>query len=373
MKRNVSIGLVVVFCVALAGCSKSQPPATSPPATKEPIHEGYPLSYIQALQEQQKQLEAAAPQIGAGLQSIIALSRTWTPGSTVSVAFNGGSKELRRQISEAIRPWTEVANIHFDFGDAANGYREWTTTDTAYRADIRIAFAGSPEGGYWSMVGRDSINKTLRPPNTPSMNFEGFAEELPSDWRSVVLHEFGHAIAFEHEHQNPASTCQQEYRWNDDPGYVPTRDVYSQFIRDAQGRVPGIYTVLGGAPNWWKPEQVDFNMKRFSATPDLIFSAFDPQSIMKYHFDQKLFLNLTTSTASGCYSPRTFVLSAQDRLAASQRYPYNAGDIATVSSQRSKVAEKMKSVKTLSGELREYFRTMVQPAKGKEKKGKEDK
>ena len=368
MKTNPSIALIMVFCAALAGCNRSQPPASPPQATKAPIHEGYPLSYIQALEAQQKQLEAASPQIGAGLQSIISLSRTWTPGATVTVAFNGGSKELRQEISETVRPWTDVANIHFDFGDAASGYREWTTADTTYRADIRIAFAGPPEGGYWSMVGRDSINRALRGPSTASMNYEGFVEDLPSDWRSVVLHEFGHALGFEHEHQNPASTCEQEYRWNDDAGYVPTRDIYSQFIRDAQGRLPGIYTVLGGAPNWWSRAQVDFNMKRFSSTADLLFSAFDPQSIMKYHFDDKLFLNLTASSASGCYSPRTFVLSQQDRLAASERYPHNPSDVASVSSERSKVAQKMDSIKALSSEWREYFRTMAQPAN--EKKGK---
>ncbi len=354
------VSFFLLFCMVLSACNKTEvPPPPPAAAVLAPIHEGYPVAVIQALEQQQKQLEAASTEIGAGLQSVVSISRTWTPGATITVAFKGGSSDLRRRILDATRPWTDVANIHFDFGDASKGYREWSTADSTYGGDIRIAFDGGSEGGYWSMVGRDSINTALRRPNVASMNLEGFTQSLPWDWQAVVLHEFGHALGFEHEHQNPASTCEQEYRWNDDSGYVPTRDSHNQFIRDHQGHNPGIYTVLGGPPNSWSRDQVDFNMRRFANTADLDFSSFDRDSIMKYHFDSQLFLNVSESSGSGCYSPETFVLSAQDRQAAERRYPRTPSDVQTVSAERSKLSKRMLSVKELSDELREYFRSMT--------------
>lgn len=61
-------------------------------------------------------------------------------------------------------------------------------------------------------------------PNVASMNLQEFDETLPDDWQAIVLHEFGHVLSFEHKHQNPNSSCEQEYRWDDEPGYVPTKD-----------------------------------------------------------------------------------------------------------------------------------------------------
>jgi hypothetical protein len=364
LKNKQYISFIVLVCMALTGCNRTEaPPPPAEQAVKAAIHEGYPLTFIQALEQQRQQLEAASMEIGAGLQSVVSISRSWTPGATITVAFKGGSTELRTRIIDATRPWTDAANIHLDFGDASQGYRQWSTSDSTYRGDIRIAFDGPPEGGYWSMVGRDSINTALRGSNMSSMNLEGFTEGLPWDWQAVVLHEFGHALGFEHEHQNPASTCEQEYRWNDDPGYTATRDSRNQFIRDHQGRYPGIYSVLGGPPNSWSGEQIDFNMRRFANTTDLLFSSFDRDSIMKYRFDSQLFRNLSVSTSSGCYSPATFVLSAQDRQAAARKYPHNPSAVHTVSAERSKLSKRMLVLKNLSAELREYFKSMTQTKK----------
>src|SRR5262245_51273675 len=38
-------------------------------------------------------------------------SRTWLPGSTVRVAFRGGSARLRADIAGAARTWTQHANV----------------------------------------------------------------------------------------------------------------------------------------------------------------------------------------------------------------------------------------------------------------------
>jgi len=336
-------------------------------AKRFPLQEGYPLTLIKALEEQQIALQEAAAKARSsvspgGLRSVVSVSRSWAPGMIIRVAFKGGSAQLRRRIADAVKPWTSVANIKLDFGDAnsSGNYYEWYTTDLSYRGDIRIAFDSQQEGGYWSCVGRDSINKALRMPNVASMNLQEFDETLPDDWQAVVLHEFGHALGFEHAHQNPHSSCEQEYRWEDVPGYVPTKDSYGQFVPDSRARNPGMYTVLGGAFNWWSREQVDFNMRRLPNTTDVEANSFDKDSIMKYHFDQRLYLDVAGSAGSGCYSPRTSVLSDQDRTAAAERYPFVPSAVNEKLSERSRVSRRMGSIKELSAELREYFRSMVQ-------------
>jgi hypothetical protein len=238
---------------------------------------------------------------------------------------------LRSQIAQTVKTWSDVANanITFDFGPGSETgqFREWANTDTQYAADVRITFMTGEDGGYWSMVGNDSIKPSLVKPGRASMNFEGFPDELPQDWQATVLHEFGHALGFEHEHQSPASPCETEFRWNDDPGYVPRRDIYQQFIPDSQGRRPGIYTELGGPPNNWSKEQIDFNLRQLPQSADWILTSFDKTSIMKYHFDPWMF---TQGTQSGCYSAQNLVLSPQDLEAAQAIYPRSSTAIATV-------------------------------------------
>jgi hypothetical protein len=94
----------------------------------------------------------------------------------------------------------------------------WSTSDQNYAADIRIGFINQGDyAGNWSAVGTDSRDSTVEggAPNQGSMNFGGFDQQLPVDWAGTVLHEFGHALGFEHEHQSPSGGCDFRLARND--------------------------------------------------------------------------------------------------------------------------------------------------------------
>jgi hypothetical protein len=117
----------------------------------------------------------------------------------VTVAFSGGSPELRARIEGAANEWTEYCNLKFDFRQHGK-FQEWSASDQKYKAEIRIAF---DRKGYWSALGDESARGEPYLPNQPSMNSEGFPTSPPNDLPTLVQHEFGHAIGFQHEHQHP--------------------------------------------------------------------------------------------------------------------------------------------------------------------------
>lgn len=144
-----------------------------------------------------------------GLEFIVSDLARWPPGSVLQVAFLDGDAELHARIEQATGQITDACNLSLDFGrDPATGeYRRWRETDTAYRAHIRISF---DRPGYWSLVGTDSTDQTVGAAGGPdggrpgqrSLNLGGFADGLPPRWPGTVRHEFLHALAFQHAHQN---------------------------------------------------------------------------------------------------------------------------------------------------------------------------
>ena len=259
----------------------------------------------------------------------------WVPGSTVRVAFLDGSDALHADIVDATKEITEVCNLTLDFGvDASGKHRRWTESDTEYAAEIRVSF---DLGGYWSLVGTDSNDPTVGNPSDRaggrphqrSLNLGGFKTNRPPDWRGTTRHEFLHALSFQHEHQNMRGPCEAEFRWENDPGYVPTQDARGVFVKDSAGRSPGIYTYLAGEPNKWPRAKVDHNL-RTEDDPGAVAGTFDRASVMLYRFDSFFY----KSSPSPC-SPTTegVELSDGDKRALELLYPQTAGDLETVATR----------------------------------------
>jgi hypothetical protein len=279
------------------------------------VMEAYP-DHIKARLEARERFATRPPGAGA-LEYVLASARLWRPGHRLTVAFYGGRPALHSRIAETAREWTRHGHLDMDFGEAgpAGPFRTWSPADRSFAADVRISF---DEPGYWSLVGRDSADRAIVEPGESSMNFDGFAEQLPPDWAATVLHEFGHALGFHHEHQHPLGGCDASFRWDDDAGYRPTRDELGQYIPDAAGRRPGLYTLLGGPPNEWSRATVDHNLRQLRPSHAFQSGPFDLQSIMKYSFPAWM---LHDGEQSPCFSRWNAVLSEADRQGMARAYP----------------------------------------------------
>lgn len=300
-----------------------------------PVLEAFP-DVIQARMEMRERAQRNLPQPSSAQPYFFVLNnlRLWTPGQTVTVAFFGGDQALHARIAEVAMTWTRFGNISLDFGrnPQTGAYRTWDPADTAYSADIRVGF-GSP--GYWSHVGRDSIDRSVSPPGEASLNLSGFLDRLPGDWQTTVLHEFGHALGFEHEHQNPRGGCDSEFRWEDEPGGSK-----------------GVYTYLGGPPNFWPKWKVDFNLRQLPNSTAFLASRHDPDSIMHYSFPPWMFLR---GTNSHCYTAENDALSAMDRTGISRAYPADPVAASLMIEQRLDDLKMLLSVDSLSGADRVFF------------------
>jgi hypothetical protein len=278
----------------------------------------------------------------------------WKPGQTIRVSFSGGDSTLHQKIAEVASEWVTKGgiNLSFSFTEMNGKYRTWKPSDHSYSAEIRIAFKSGDMGGYWSHVGTDSINQELvgGQPSQASMNLDSFDRTLPVNWVAVVLHEFGHALGFEHEHQNPTGGC--DFRFEDDSGYVMTKDSDGWYTVDANGKRPGLYTYLGGYANYWSRATVDRNLRSLPTSKAFMIGPFDSLSIMKYFFDAFMF---EMGEKSPCYtSTENLTLSAQDITGAQTAYPRDPRQVILLRDEKKAVLQNLKVSPDSSIELRNY-------------------
>ncbi|WP_225801960.1 hypothetical protein [Streptomyces sp. NK15101] len=266
-----------------------------------------------------------------GLEFLITDIARWTPGSTVRVAFLDGNDQLHADIAGATKQITDACNLTLDFGrnDGAGTFRRWSTSDTAYAAEIRVSF---DLPGFFSLVGTDSTDPAIGAgggpvggnPGQRSLNLGRFTVNRPTRWEGTVRHEFLHALGFHHSHQNMRGTCEGEFRWEDEVGYVPTQDADGVFVADSKGRLPGIYTFLAGEPNRWPRAKVDHNLRTVD-DPEVVAGPFDTKSVMLYRFPAFFYKSTPSSCAPSGDGQN---LSDGDKRGLDLLYPHVASALA---------------------------------------------
>ena len=198
--------------------------------------------------------------------------KMWEPGQTITVGFDivGGSIDQIDLVKRYAKEWELFANIKFDFQNSGNGM-------------IRVGF--KPIGS-WSYIGRDAL--TILSGQT-TMNF-GWLGSVNNDFaRQVILHEFGHALGFIHEHQRV--------------------DAFINWDKEK------VYTYYSQAPNNWTREMTDQQIFQKYAVNATNYSTYDQLSIMQYPVPAEL-------TTDGSRIDWNMDLSATDKHYASLYYPF---------------------------------------------------
>ena len=235
-----------------AGARKTVRPK-APRHAPAPAAEAGPRRYCAQPIQAPRQFD---PGVADGRASaIIAAGKKWVAGTQLSyycfkkgdavpAAWHGSAGDIAA-VDAAFQAWAALG-IGLAF----------TRVAQPEDATVRIGF--DQADGSWSYVGRDVLN--TRSPQERTMNF-GWALTTAYG-HDTALHEIGHTLGLEHEHQNPNAGI----AWN----------------REA------VLTYFKGPPNNWEESQIEWNILRKIPVSQIKGTTWDPDSVMEYQFDAGL-------------------------------------------------------------------------------------
>lgn len=222
--------------------------------------------------------------------AILATQSKWANGTVLHYAFFGsGHYAVPKVQADAVRrafaEWKAVG-IGLQFQEVSK----------LSEAEVRVGYS-TADGSSASSVGRDVLSVPVSEPTTV------YGWDLTTPYgRGTALHELGHVLGMEHEHQNPFAGIV----WHEE----------------------AVYASLAKAPNRWSRQTTYHNILEKLGAQQVQGSKWDPDSIMEYEFEPGLIAVPKEYEQRGLTPPGT--LSNADKEWARKWYPPMQSALATL-------------------------------------------
>jgi hypothetical protein len=182
--------------------------------------------------------------------AILATSSKWVNNTVLHYCFfKSGHFSVPKAQADAVRrafqTWKDLS-IGLEFAEV----------DKLSEAEVRVGYSEA-DGSSASAVGRDVLSVPLNEPTTV------YGWNLNTAYGGgTALHELGHVLGMEHEHQNPFAGIV----WHEE----------------------AVYAALAKPPNNWSRTTTYHNILEKLSPQQVQGSAWDPDSIMEYEFEPGL-------------------------------------------------------------------------------------